>query len=327
MGVPAALAAGAIAAPIVGGMIGGKKAAPIYGQADALNQQAYNQLAGVPLPDIDQQRVQYTPYEYLGGYTPELQQSIEQQQSGMAGIQTDPRLAQAQMQALQTLTQLGQNPFTDAEKMQLNNINRASMGAEQGRQQQIMASLASRGMLGGGAELAARLNSSQAAANLQNQQADQMAAMAQQRALQAIAGAGTLGGQIQQQQFGQQAEQAKAQDVINAFNVANRRGVESTNVEARNKAIMDANAARQRIGEQNVAIRNAQEEGNKGLYQQQFQNAIQKAGGQANLLGNQSQNKAAQAAAVAGGYGQMGAGAGAGMGALVGQFGKGGAFS
>lgn len=324
--LPAAITGASVAAPILGGILGGQKAKPIYGQADALNQQAYQQLANVGLPDIEQQRVQYTPYEYLGGYDPLLQQAIEQQQSGMLDIQTDPRLAQAQMQALETLTQLGQTPFTSIERAQLNNLRREASGLEQARQEQILQSLASRGMLGSGSELAARLSSSQSATERQSAEADRLASMAQQRALQAIAGAGSLGGNIRSQQFGEEEAKAQAQDAINRFNIANRRDIEGANVDVRNKALQEATAARQRIAEQNVATRNLQEEKNKALYQQQFDNAIRRATGQATALGNQAQAKSDQAAATAAGYSQMGTGAGSGLASLVGQFGKGGAF-
>jgi len=52
-----------------------------------------------------------------------------------------------------------------------------------------------------------------------------VSAQAQSRALQALMQGGQLGGQIRQQDFGEQSEKAQAQDAINRFNTANRQQV------------------------------------------------------------------------------------------------------
>ena len=293
---------------IVGGIIGQNKAEGMYSGAGELSNKALQELQKVGVPSVQEQEIQNQQLQYLGQYTPEQQQAIAQAQSAMGGITTDPRLQQAQMQALQTLTQMGQVPLTDTERMQLNQMQRDVAAQEQARQQSILQSLQQRGMGGSGQELAARLSSSQGAANAAQAQSDQIAAMAQQRALQAIGQAGTLGGQMQAQSFGQQAQQAQAQDVINAFNIANRRDIQSSNVGLANQLGAQAQTERQRIAETNVGLSNQQQQYNKQLLQQQFQNQMQKATGTAGIYQNQAAQQMQAGQATAQSYAQMGQG-------------------
>jgi hypothetical protein len=78
-----------------------------------------------------------------------------------------------------------------------------------------------RGQGGSGLELLAQLQSGQAATTDASQASMDTAGMAQDRALQAMIQQGQLGGQIRGQDFGEQADIAKAQDIINAFNTGN----------------------------------------------------------------------------------------------------------
>ena len=246
-----------------------------------------------------------------------------QRASELNTIAVDPRLKEAQMNALQTLSQLGQTAFTDTEKAELNQMRREVAGQEQARQNAILQSLASRGMLGGGQELAQRLSSSQASADRASQQTDALAAMAQQRMLQSIAQAGGLASNMNQQEFEQQARVKAAQDAINAFNTQNSRDVQMRNVGARNVAKANEVAERQRIAEANVGIQNQQQQYNKELLQQKFNNEFMKATGASNILGNQANQMMKNAANTGQSYMNIGSGVGKLVGGIAGLFGSG----
>lgn len=167
--------------------------------------------------------------------------------SAMEDIETDPRLQNAQMDALGKLQQMGGSGLTDSERAEQMMMQRSGAAQGQARDKSIMQNMAERGLGGSGMELAQRLQSSQSGADTAAMAQAQLSGQAQQRALGAISQAGQMGGQIRGQDFGEQANVASAKDRIAQFN------------------------------EQNRASSSQQEEiHNKGLRQQQFENEMAK---------------------------------------------------
>jgi hypothetical protein len=140
----------------------------------------------------------------------------------MSDINTDPRLVDAQMQALTGLQGVADSGgMTLADEAALNRIQGQSAQADKGRRDAILQNMQARGMGGSGLELLAQLQSSQAATDQASQQGLDVAGMAQQRALDAMMRGGSLAGDIRGQGFGEQAAIKSAQDEINKFNAAN----------------------------------------------------------------------------------------------------------
>jgi hypothetical protein len=224
----------------------------------------------------------------------------------------------AQQQALASLAEQGQTPLSAMERAQLGDIQRGVSQQEQARQQQILSEMAQRGMGGSGNELAARLISSQKAADLANQQAAQVAAMAQQRALNATSQAGALGGQIRGQEFGEKSAQAQAADTIARFNAGQQQSVQQRNVGALNEAQLRNLQEKQRIADEQNRLRNSQQMYNKELLQKQFQNQVDigqaMAGGYQQRANQYNSDAASQLAG--------GANLGSGISGLVGAFGS-----
>ena len=135
------------------------------------------------------------------------------------------------------------------------------------KQQAIQQQFAAQGQGGSGAQLIGELQNAQSGANQESTAGNQVGAMAAQNALQAIGQAGTLGGQIQNQQFGEQAQKAQAEDVINQFNTANQLGVQAANTNAQNQA-QGANLQ----NSQNLQNANTQQANQELLRQNQAQN-------------------------------------------------------
>ena len=142
--------------------------------------------------------------------------------SAFDSVSTDPRLRQAQMDALSQLQDVAnQGGLTAMDRSRLAQIDSQEATADRGRREAILQNMRARGMGGSGNELLAQLQSAQAATDNANTQGLGVEAMAQQRALEAMAGACQLGGTIRGQDFGEQATVAEAQDALSKFNAAN----------------------------------------------------------------------------------------------------------
>lgn len=304
----------------------GSVVAPIIGYAQAENQRndaraaqenALSQWSGLTPPSIASQELNLADFQNVGDYQAALEQAQAMGPSAMEGIQTDPRLAQAQMDALSQLSETGQMGMTPGEQAALRDAQRSAAATAQAKTAQIQDNFARQGMGGSGADLAAQLLAAQAGADRASQNTNAIAQSAEKNALDArIKGAG-LAGQMQNQQFGQQSDIAKAKDYINQFNTQNTQNVQQRNVAAGNAAALRNLTNKQSIGNQNTALRNSQQEHNKGLAQQQFNNQIGVASGKAGQyagIANQANQNAGRTADM---YAGIGRGIDTGVGAYM----------
>lgn len=310
MGSSAALIGGSIAAPIVGGIIGSKEAGKERRAADRARAGALAQFAGIDVPTISSQELDLVLPEFMGEYSPEMEQLVSLGPSAMEGIAVDPRLQQAQMNVLETMSQIGEGGLTPGDIAAMQSMQRQVESQEQARQNAILDEMQRRGVAGSGLELAARMSSSQAATDRAAEEARQLQQMAQARSLEALGQTAGLAGQVRGQQFGEESEKARAADVIAQWNAQNQQAMRQRNVQAGREAQMRNLSERQRLAEQQAAIRNYQQEANKGLQAQKFQQEMQLASGKAGIYGQQAEdrNKAAERA------GQMWSGIGTGVG-------------
>lgn len=272
--------------PITLGLLGGSAALGFIGQQTAGQAQSRAQaearriLEAVPLPILKE----YYPemYQQVVTLVPEAEQAVTLAPTAMESVKVDPALKQAQMNALLKLQQVGaEGGMTATDKARLAQIQMEQDAALRGQQGAIQQNLAARGLSGGMSELVSRQLAAQEGANRAAQQGLDVKAQAEQRALQAIMQSGQLGGQMGQQEFQNQAQIAAARDAIAKFNAANLQQVGSSNVQARNLAQAQNAQAKQNIANQNVALKNQAQTYNLGLPQQQYQNQMARATGQA----------------------------------------------
>ena len=303
---------GSIIAPFAGAMAAQEQA----NAASAARDAALRQYLGINPPSVRDQELALQQYQSAGEYNPEMLQNISMGDTAFGGIKTDPRLLDAQMAALQQLTQTGQMGMTPAEAAALADVNRSTQAQAQAKSQQILDNMARRGMGGSGAELAAQLQNAQSSADRASQQSGQTAQMAQQQALQAIAQAGQLGGQIGSQQFGQQADIARAKDYINQFNTANAQQTQRQNVAASNDAALRNLLQQQNMMNMNTQLSNQQQQYNKQLLQQQFNNQMALAAGRAGQYQGVAQAAQQQAGRTADMWAGIGRGIDTGIGAI-----------
>lgn len=280
-------------------------------------QQALQAYQNVNVPTIAEQQWNLAQEQSAGQLTPEQMQAISMGPNALGSLSTAPTAAQqTQLAALQ---QLGAGGLTAQERQNILSANQQAAGVANSANAATLQAMNARGMGGSGAQLAAQLSNSQNAANMASQQGAATNAQAQNQALQAMSGAGSLAGQMQAQQFGQQAAVGQAQNAINQFNAQNQQQTQGFNVQAANQAQAANLANAQAIGNQNTAIQNQQQAHNTGLYQQQFSDQMSQAQGEAGVYGQQSNFNQGQAANTAAMYSGIGQGAGQVAGAFMSQ--------
>jgi hypothetical protein len=317
--MPPAAIGGTIAGvgSIAGGVMGANAQQDAADAAARLGQQATAEYENIKLPTIDEQLLQLQEIKNAGNLTPEQEQTLTQKESELNSYKQNPEAYTAQMQALQQLQKIGsEGGLTAMDRAQLNQIQNQVNAQEQSNRAAIGQNYQARGMGGSGVELAQQLAGNQAATQTAADQGFNVAAQAQQRALQAIQGAGQMGQGIESQQFGEAGQKAAAQNAINQFNTANAQNIAGQNVQRANYAQQANLANQQQLNSANTNIANQQQIANKGLYQQDYQNQLAKAGGVSNALNKQAQNSQAQGQANANlysGIGQAAAKVGTGL--------------
>lgn len=278
--IPAIVAAGGIAAQAAGSAMGDRRA-----KADQQQQEWYIDRAISEYENLGQQLPQYESalpvapdlqemgpqefgrYTLQGQLSPEQEYAISQGDSEMNKVYTDPRLRDAQLSALSSLEEVGNGGMTMADKAALAQIQENASMQERGSREAILQNAKQRGMGGSGMEMLAQLSSGQNSANRARMEGLNVAATAQQRALDAMTQAGTLGGNIRGQDFSEGSAKATSQDAINRFNTANSQTVQGRNVDRGNTAQEKNLAARQGLANSNVDVGNDQTKYNVGLSQ------------------------------------------------------------
>jgi hypothetical protein len=257
-------------------------------QASDAQRAATAQFANLQLPSIEEMKVKLEQLVLQGQITPEQAQAALVERSRLEDISLDPRLREAQLASLAKLNEISEGGLTLRDKANLERIKAEQAAFERGQREAILQNAQARGVAGSGLELAQSMLTQQQGANRAAQQGLDVAALAQERALQAILQGGQLGGQIRGQDFEQQARVAQARDAIAQFNAQNQQQVNLANMQARQQAQMQNLAERQRIADANVMLRNQQEATNKALIQQDFENRYRKAGGVASGYQNEA---------------------------------------
>jgi len=140
-------------------------------------------------------------------------------------------------------------------------------------------------------EMALAARAQQQAANSARQAALQQSAQAQQRALQALTAGTGLAGQLSQEQTALELDKARAKDLINKFNTLSEQQRQQRNIGAQNVAAMENLRGREAVQRQNVEQANIQEQQNKALIQQRYENELARARAARGLAGEQARQQ------------------------------------
>jgi hypothetical protein len=288
----------------VAGAIASKNAAK---GAEATVREGRQAFSDVDLPSIEDQKLQLDLMEQQGVITPEQRQVYEQDPSAFQNIQSDPRLKQAQLDALDTLSNISNSNGLDAQSQAAQAQARSDSDVyARGQREAALQNAAARGISGSGLELASSLQAGQDAANRYAITGTQAAAEAERRKMDALNSLSTLSGNVRNQDYTEASQRAQAIDAINRFNTQNRSDVNASNVQANNNAQVANLQEKQRIADQNIGLQNSQQQYNKELQQQNFSNQMEKAKGFAGQSSNVANAQLEGGKAVAGALGGIG---------------------
>jgi len=248
-------------------------------QAQEMGQKAAQEFEKIVLPDTEAMKLALEQPELIGLIEAESLSDTE-----LRNISTDPRLAQTQMESLEGIKELAREGMSAEDRARLAQIQREVAGASEARDKAILQSMFARGVGGSGAELATRLQSSQAATNRAAQAGQQLAADAAAARRAALMQSGQMAGQMEQADYARQAQLSAARDAINKYNTMNKQNVAQQNL-----------SSQQQISNSAVNLKNQQQQYNKQLAQQQFANEMKKASGVASAYSGQANQLMQQA--------------------------------
>jgi len=255
MPVTTALIAGG-AGTVAGGLMGYLTRPDLSASTQSAKLQALTALLNRP-PDIPEVELQkYSTPEalaYLGNFTPE-----ELQATGLPAGVVNQAMRNKQLQALGGVEQLSQTGLSLIDRAALNEIQNQIAMQEKGQRESILQNMAQRGLSGSGQELAAQLQSSQAASQMASQQGMQQAAQAQQARVNALNNLSNMASGIEQSDYERQAQKAQAQDIINQFNVQNRNTAGLRNLQTQQDLASMNIQERNRIAQANADLMNKQ---------------------------------------------------------------------
>jgi hypothetical protein len=271
------VAAAAAAMNMAGGIIGGQSqrdAATQAGDAQKKAMLAYiDKLDKVGMPPDQSALLILDQYQQAGILTPQLEQQLQDTVNEFKNIKTNEAARNQQIQVLRQMAQYGRAGLTPDEAAEMRKARQGVQQDLEAKQQQIIQNLAARGQAGSGAEIAARLGASQAAADRASEESDRVSSLAQQRALQALIQQSGMANQLRGQDFSEDSARAEAQNVMNRFDRQNQIGIGQRNVHSQNLAQESNLQNLQRIKDSNV------EQSNKEKYnqlQRQRQNWLDK---------------------------------------------------
>jgi hypothetical protein len=313
------VAVGMVGASLVGGAVASDQAGKKQSAANADRQQALAQYANINTPDVDAQKLMLQDYINTGVMNPQLEQLVGLGPSAMQGIALNPAMRQKQMDALEQMSGLAQGKVSSGDIAGFELAKRDAAGYDQAKQNQILQEMQQRGQGGSGAELLARLKSTQSGAD-RLQQADlEQAKRMQDARQQALMQQSNMAGNLRTQDYGEQSNLAKAQDMIAQFNAQNAQGLNTRNNNTSNDAQRLNLQNAQNNSNMNTELHNKQQINNKGLLQQQFNNQMSLAGGKAGQYSNQATANDQQAAQTAGMWSGIGQGVATGIGSTYGN--------
>ena len=215
-----------------------------------------SRLIGEAISAGDLERAEKLKQQAIADYgediLPQLEQATAQEVGAteMGNIRVDPTGRNAQVSALERLSQFGEGGFSPEDAAEQRRVMDAAAGVASRQAAQGEQLAAARGLRRSGLSQALGQQAAQAGAQTASDAAAQLAAQRRQRQLQALGMMGQQGAALRGADYGEQSDRATAQDAINRFN-ANMR---ASALDQRNRnalAAYDANL--RRLGARNAA--------------------------------------------------------------------------
>lgn len=301
---------GAAVASGVSGVIGHLSNMSAQDRAQALQEKGVQEWLKVNIPDPAKMKLAMERFVSVGELVPELEAPLKAAETEFQKIKQDGRLRGTRMRALSSLEEQGYGGESAADAAAQEKAIIESGAANRGRQQAIVSDFQRRGQGGSGLELQARLDAQQAEGDRLSMGALDMEQARRMRALNAIAGAGELAGNMEEQDYRQKSDAARAADAIGLFNTQNAQGVMNRNVDRGNSADQWNLTNKQNTSDKNTALSNFEQQYNKELYQQDFDNRAKRAAGLSGQYGQQAAGEVSRGQSAAQMWGGIGQGVG-----------------
>lgn len=308
----------AAAATIGSSLIGASEADKQRAAGENARRQALAEFANINAPSIGAQELSLQGYNSTGTMTPEQEALINLGPSAMEGISLDPSMRQQQIAALEQMAGISNGVPQAGDLAGFEIAKRDAAAQDQAKQGQILQEMQQRGQGGSGAELLARLKSSQSSADRLQEAGLEQAKRMQEARMQALTSQANMAGGLRSQDYGEQTNLAKSKDLISQFNAQNAQSVTGRNTGVRNNAQQMNLQNSQNIANMNTEAANKQQIANKGLLQQQYDNQLRLAGAKSGQYNSEAAAGDARAAQTAG----MWSGIGQGIGTAVNSFSK-----
>ena len=262
----------------------------IYNDQLARLDQLRQQYGSTMPPNLLNMIPQLENFVLSGEMTPDQANAYLVEQSAAMGVKPPRELVEKQYETLNQLQRIGtEGGLTAMDKAQLEEIRGQVAADEKAARGALQQQAAERGITGSGMELAGRMMAQQGAAERGSKMATDVAALAQKRAMDALAQTGQLSTNMRGQDVQEQMDRANALDAIAKFNAQMKGQTELANVDARNRAQAANLAAKQDILNRNVEQRNAQRMMPITFAQQDYENKQKQLAGLRDVAGMQGQ--------------------------------------
>lgn len=273
--------------------------------ADDLNQ-ALENLQNVNVPTAQQLTLpQLQQYVQAGVLTPAQAQAYLVQGNAFQGATADNAGLDTELSTIGELQNIVNSGGADPEEQaNIQSILNTLGTTESGDNAAIVANNARQGIANSGLTEAAQLAENQNDATNANMNALQTGASEEARNLAAIQAAGTLGGNVQGQEYTQTANTANAANAIAQFNAQQQQQVGNLNTTEANQAQAANLANAQNVSNQNTQSQQLEQESGPAAQQQAYEDALQKAGaatGISEAEANQATQAGEQNAGILGG--------------------------
>lgn len=255
------------------------------------------ELRGIETPTVEDLTYRLDNLVQQGVITPEQAKDYLVEQTAFSDISEDPTLRDAQIGALSSLKDISESGgLTLTDRAKLEEITSRLGQEERGSREAIMQNAAERGRSGSGLEFAAMLENQQGAATRAAQEGTDLAALAEQRALESLTQGANLAGQVRGQDFDTSSRVAEAKDALAKFNAEHLQSTEASNVAARNAAQAQNLAEKQRVADTNVETAGKNREIQATAKQTAFENEMDKKKAIADALAAKAQIQQQRAA-------------------------------
>lgn len=246
--------------------------------ADALKAQLA-QVNAVQTPTAAQLTLpQLQEYVAAGILTPDEAKAYLQGPSAFSTTTADNTGLDTELSTIGELQDMVNSGGNDAEEQaSIQQILNTLGTTESGNNAAILANNARQGIGNSGLTMAEQLAENQNDATNANSNALNTDAAAEARALAALTAKGTLGGQVQGQEYTQTANAANAADAIAKFNATQKQQVDTLNTNEANAAKAANLANAQDVSNKNTLSAQTQEESIPAAQQQAYQDALNKA--------------------------------------------------